>query len=50
MEYNINLDQEIKKYKIRISDLEHNYHINNESSKDEVHKKIEESEAKVRKL
>lgn len=29
MEYNINLDQEIKKYKIRISDLEHNYHINN---------------------
>ena len=50
MEYNITLDQEVKKYKIRISDLEHNHHINSQSSKDEIVKKIQESEVKVRKL
>lgn len=50
LEYNITLDQEVKKYKIKISDLEHNHHINSQSSKDEIGKKIEESEAKVRKL
>jgi cytochrome c biogenesis factor len=50
MEYSITLDQEVKKYKIKISDLEHSHHINSQSSKDEIVKKIEESEGKVRKL
>jgi chromosome segregation ATPase len=50
MDYNITLDQEVKKYKLKISDLEHSHHLAAINHKDEHSKKSEESEVKVRKL
>ena len=50
MDHAIALEQEAKKYKLRISDLEHAQQLQAFSHKDEHAKKAEEAEARARKL
>jgi hypothetical protein len=50
MDHGIALDQELKKYKLRISDLEHAQQLHAITTKDDHAKRSEEAEGKVRKL